>query len=135
MGLRHLALVLFLLVACSAPDAPRWPGRAEDGTVLLPNGWSLAPHGAQHDLASDLPVRMALHPDGRWLAIQHAGYRQHQVVLYDTETGRLGAVLKLRRSWSGMAWRGDGEVLYVSGGVDDVVHQVPFHAADGTVWV
>src|SRR5204863_3051906 len=81
---------------------------------------------------SDRPVRRALHPDGRWLAIQHTGYRQHQVVLFDTRTNTAGAVLKLRRSWSGMAWRPDGAALYVSGGVDDVVHAVPFDAASGT---
>ncbi|HEX5050404.1 MAG TPA: SMP-30/gluconolactonase/LRE family protein [Planctomycetota bacterium] len=123
---------LLAATACSSPGEPHWPGPAADGSILLPNGWSLAPHGTQHELASDLPVRLVLHPAGRWLAIQHAGYRQHQVVLFDTGTQTIGATLKLPRSWSGMAWRPDGSALYVSGGADDVVYEVPFAAGSGT---
>lgn len=135
------AFACLLLATCSAPPTaseapaaapqPQWPGRTADGSILLPNGWSLAPHGTQHDLPSDLPVRMAMHPGDRWLAIQHAGYRQHEVALFDTERHELGAVLMLARSWSGMAWSRDGAQLYVSGGTDDVVYRVPFDAASG----
>src|SRR5262245_50241760 len=38
-----------------------WPGMTRDGSVLLPNGWSLKPAGQQARLG-DLPVQMAMHP-------------------------------------------------------------------------
>ncbi|MCC7064483.1 MAG: SMP-30/gluconolactonase/LRE family protein [Planctomycetes bacterium] len=114
------------------PQEPQLPGPKADGTILLTNGWSLQPHGEQHALESDLPVRMAMHPAGRWLAIQHAGYRQHQVVLFDTRTQKVALKLPLARTWSGMAWSADGAQLCVSGGAEDVVHVVPFDAELGT---
>ncbi|MCB9877875.1 MAG: SMP-30/gluconolactonase/LRE family protein [Planctomycetes bacterium] len=114
-----------------AQDAPRLPGPAADGTILLPNGWSLAPHGEQLPLPSDLPVRMALHPGGRWLAVQFAGYRQHQVAIVDARSHQVVDEHVLPRSWSGLAWRPDGEALYASGGADDVVHRIAFDADDG----
>ena len=39
-----------------------WPGMTRDGTVLLPNGWSLKPAGRQTRLG-DFPVQIAVHPD------------------------------------------------------------------------
>ncbi|HLQ36533.1 MAG TPA: SMP-30/gluconolactonase/LRE family protein, partial [Planctomycetota bacterium] len=120
--LRRLAPLL--LVACATP--PAWPGPQRDGSVMLPNGWSLQPYGLQVDLPSDLPVRMALHPGGRWLAIQHAGYRRHQVTLFDTEAARVTDSIPLSRTWSGMAWSRDGTRLHVGGGADDVVHEFAF---------
>ncbi|HYG36189.1 MAG TPA: phosphoesterase, partial [Clostridia bacterium] len=58
--------------AFTAPD-PTWPGKKSDGSVLLPNQWSLRPVGQQIDLA-DFPVNIALHPGGRFAAVLHAGY-------------------------------------------------------------
>ena len=109
------------------------PGIRPDGSIVLPSGWSLRPHGRQIPLASDLPIRMAWHPGGRWLAVQHAGYREHQVVIVDTaeRAATVAATLPLGKTWSGMAWARDGERLYASGGVDDVVHEFAFDVATG----
>ena len=123
-----LLLAPLLVAACAAPDTVRWPGPRADGSILLPNGWSVAPHGEQVGLPSDLPVRTAWHPDGRWLAIQHAGYREHEVAILARENDAIVARLALPRTWSGMAWSVDGASLFVSGGVDDVVHVFAFDA-------
>jgi YVTN family beta-propeller protein len=133
-GAARTAFVVCLLAACASPEkpappAPSRPGRQEDGSILLPNGWRLMPHGKQIPLDSDLPVRMAWHPGGRFLAIQHAGFRDHEVAILDAATDTVVARLPVRRSWSGMAWSADGGRLYVSGGVDDVVHVFEFDAA------
>ncbi|MBD3175437.1 MAG: phosphoesterase [Armatimonadia bacterium] len=106
--------------------AQELPGERADGRVLLPNGWLLDPHGDQITLESDLPVRMEWHPNGRYLAIQHAGYRDHRVVIFDTRHDEIVEVLALPKTWSGLAWSRDGDRLYVSGGVDDVVHVFGF---------
>ncbi len=115
-----------------------WPGRQADGSVRLPSGWSVNAHGEQITLASDLPVRAVRNPQWNWLAVQHAGYRDHGVgfVALDTEPGSgaatLGGFSKLPKTWSGLAWRPDGGRLYVSGGVDDVVHVLDFDPDAGT---
>ena len=73
---------LFLVAAAVLLTIPalgqELPGIRPDGATLLPNGWSLRPHGDQLALEPDLPVRMEWHPAGRYLAIQHAGYRAHR---------------------------------------------------------
>ncbi|MBK8975404.1 MAG: phosphoesterase [Planctomycetes bacterium] len=115
--------------------APEWPGPRPDGSILLPNGWSVRPYGRQIELGSDLPIRTVWHPGGRWLAVQHVGYRAHQVSIVDAADGdtqgAVVATLPLPRSWSGMAFTADGARLLVSGGVDDVVHAFAFDAATG----
>src|SRR5262245_48020224 len=59
------------------------PGLNDDGFIQLPNQWRLRPAGTQIELG-DLPMHIAVHPDGRYLAILHTGYRDHEVVIVDT---------------------------------------------------
>ena len=51
-----------------------------DGSILLPNQWSLRPAGRQVELG-DFPINMAVHPRGRFAAILHSGYSAHEVVV------------------------------------------------------
>ena len=132
--LRTLPLVFVLTLACSprvVDERALLPGPQADGSILMPNGWRLRPHGEQIRLESDLPIRIAMHPGGRWLAVQHAGYRAHQVVIVDTQTRRVVSTAKLPKTWSGMCWTPKGERLLVSGGVDDVVYVFDFDADRG----
>src|SRR5450631_4013087 len=48
------------------------PGVQPDGSIRLPNQWSLRPAGKQMTLG-DFPVNLALHPEGKFLAALHAG--------------------------------------------------------------
>src|ERR1043165_446117 len=54
------------------------PGLQRDGSVLLPNQWSLRPVGKQL-VVGDFPVNVALHPGGRYAAVLHCGYSQQEV--------------------------------------------------------
>ncbi len=119
------ALLLALLFAAD----PDLPGLGPDGSVLLPNGWSLHPHGDRIDLPSDLPLRMAWDPSGRYLAVQHVGWLDHKVTAVEAETGQVVAELKVPKSWSGMAFSPDGEMLHVSGGFDDRLYSYDFASA------
>src|SRR5262245_48927709 len=58
------------------------PGVQPGGEVQLPNQWSLRPAGRQI-VVGDFPVNLALHPDGQWLAILHAGFGEHEVIILD----------------------------------------------------
>ena len=118
---RFLVCVLLLVSGLLAQRAPL-PGQRADGSILLSNGWSLHPEGKQIALRSDLPIRMARQPGGQLVAIQHAGYREHAVVLFDPRIERIIARFVIPKSWSGMCWSPGGERLYVSGGVEDRIH-------------
>src|SRR5580704_8890693 len=64
----------------AASPAPRLlPGLLADGFVQLPNQWRLRPAGTQIEVG-DFPVNVALHPGGQFLAVLHAGYRDHEIL-------------------------------------------------------
>src|SRR5437764_15289563 len=70
------------------PASPRrLPGAQPGGSILLPNQWSLRPAGKQIELG-DFPVNLALHPTGDWLAVLHAGYGTHEVVVLSLDPTR-----------------------------------------------
>src|SRR5262249_4434133 len=79
---------LAVALACSVA-AEEMPGRRADGSILLPNGWALQPHGRQIQLDCDLPVRTAFDPGGHYLLVQHCGYRAHGITVVDAQTGKV----------------------------------------------
>src|SRR5437588_12367404 len=60
----------------------RLPGAQPDGSILLPNQWSLRPAGTQIELR-DFPANIAVHPGGRFVAVLHNGYSAHQISVVD----------------------------------------------------
>lgn len=98
-----------------------WPGLTRAGAVLLPNGWSLRPAGRQTRLG-DFPVLIAVHPSEPILAVQHAGYGEHEVVTLDAETGKVIGRVALPETFTGLAWSHDGRRIFVGGGFDDVIY-------------
>ncbi len=110
-----------------APAARVLPGIHRGGEVLLPNGWSLRPAGRQVPLG-DFPVNMALHPAGRWLAVLHAGYGPHEIVVLDLDRPTPGIVSRvvLEQTFYGLCFAPDGKTLFASGGEFEVVHAFAF---------
>jgi DNA-binding beta-propeller fold protein YncE len=102
--------------------AVTWPGMTRAGTVLLPNGWSLRPAGRQTKLG-DLPVSIAENPAEPVLAVLHAGYGEHEVILLDAGTTRVSCRIPLPETFAGLFWSRDGKHLYVGGGFDDVIYR------------
>src|SRR5437763_12484849 len=105
--------------------APRriLPGLDGEGFIQLPNQWRLRPAGTQIELG-DLPMHIAVHPDGRYLAILHTGYRDHEIVIVDTHGTRPRIVSRavIDEAFYGLAFSPDGKKLYASGGEYAVVH-------------
>ena len=140
VGLAGLLFVVSL-TAADAPNSklqtpnsslPRWPGRQPDGSVLLPNMWSLRPAGTQVDLA-DFPVNIALHPDGKLAAVLHAGYSAHEIAVVDIAKATVLNRTKVEETFYGIEFARDGKRLYASGAGSEVVRCFDFDAKAGTL--
>ena len=118
----------------AAPVVPRrarqLPGEQAGGEVLLPNQWSLRPAGKMLALG-DFPVNIAIHPKGGWLAVLHAGYGPHEIILVDVSAGKEKVVSRVvvDQTFYGLTFSPDGSKLLASGGEFEVVHVYDF--ADG----
>src|SRR5262249_17703973 len=90
--------------------APVLPGVQKDGAVRLPNQWSLGPAGRQLELG-DFPVNLALHPSGKWLAVLHAGYGEHEVVIVDLnpKRQRIACRVPLEQTFCGLCFSPGGK--------------------------
>lgn len=103
------------------------PGVQSSGAVQLPNQWSLHPAGRQIELG-DFPVNIAVHPEGHWLAILHAGFGTHEVIIVDVNKSRdkITTRVSLDQTFYGLCFSPDGKTLYASGGEFEVVHAYDF---------
>ena len=112
-------------------QAPRvLPGIQPGGKVQLPNQWSLQPAG-KHLLVGDFPVNMTLHPGGEFLAILHAGYSEHEIIVLDlrNKRQRIACRVPLEQTFYGICFSPDGKTLFANGAEFEVVHLFAF--ADG----
>lgn len=108
--------------------ASQLPGWQPDGSILLPNQWSLKPAGRETPLG-DFPLNLAVHPDGRYAAVLHCGWGPHEVRIIDLRTRRAVSQAAISESFYGLSWSADGSALFVSGAGAEVVHAFAF--ADG----
>jgi DNA-binding beta-propeller fold protein YncE len=112
---------------------PVLPGLEAGGTIRLHNQWALRPAGKQLELG-DFPVNTALHPSGKWLAVLHAGYGRHEVMIVDPDAKKPVVVSRviLPQTFNGLCFAPDGKTLFASGGEFEVVHS--FRFADGYLY-
>ncbi|MDR3457521.1 MAG: alkaline phosphatase family protein [Verrucomicrobiae bacterium] len=126
-------LSMCLVLAASAAICPGqtnltlWPGRQPDGSMLLPNQWSLRPAGSQQIDLGDFPVNIALTPDGRYAAVLHCGYGHHEVELVDLNKGVVTCRTNVAEAFYGLTFSSDGRKLYCSGASGEDIHVFRFH--------
>jgi YVTN family beta-propeller protein len=140
----HRSAALFLLLgsALLLPQAPavpetrgapvRWPGRQQDGSVLLPNLWSLKPAGTQVDLG-DFPVNIAVHPDGKFAAILHAGNSAHEIHIVDIARAVTVQRVRIEETFYGLEFARSGKKLFASGAGHEVIRFFEFEAGAGSL--
>src|SRR3989442_10100389 len=130
----HLTLfALSLLVAlnanaqtsASAVARGVLPGPRLDGSVLLPNQWSLRPVGKQVVLG-DFPVNIAVHHENRFVAVLHSGHGRHEIAVVDVPAAEVVGEFPLEESFYGLEFSRDGKELYCSGASDEVIHAFAF---------
>jgi DNA-binding beta-propeller fold protein YncE len=145
---RPLFAVLLLVGACAAlaalisgrdgplaaaepaapPTARVLPGLKADGFIQLPNGWRLKPAGRQVEVG-DFPVNLAVHPSGQYLAVLHAGLREHGVSVVELNRARPPKIVSrvnVDQAFYGLCFSPDGRTLFASGGEYEVVHAWDF---------
>ena len=104
---------------------PDLPGRRADGSVLLPNQWSLRPVGRQVELG-DFPINVAVHPDGRFAAVLHSGYSAHEILVVDLASAEVVSRTGLPTAFYGLECSKDGRQVFCSGAGDEVVYSFEF---------
>ena len=87
---------------------PALPGQKPDGSVLLPNGWSLHPAGKQVE-AGDFPVNVAVHPGGRFAAVLHAGFSEHEIRVVDLVSADIVSRTPIHEAFYGLEFWRDGQ--------------------------
>jgi DNA-binding beta-propeller fold protein YncE len=101
------------------------PGTRPDGSVLLPNQWSLRPVGKQVELG-DFPINVAVHPGGRFAAVLHSGYSEHEIRVVDIPSAQVVSHTIVHEAFYGLEFSKDGRQLFCSGAGDEVVHSFEF---------
>ena len=119
------ALALVATPVVFANPTTLLPGLQRDGSVLLPNQWSLRPVG-RHVVVGDFPAHIALHPAGAYAAILHNGWGQHEVRVLEVKTQQVVSQVAIEESLYGLAWSSEGTQLFVSGASAEVVHAFAF---------
>ena len=118
-----LSLGAFALA--EVPQKTATPGPQPDGAVLLPNQWYLRPAGKQ-TVVGDFPVNIAMHPAGKFAAVLHCGYGQHEVVIFDTEAGKIASRAAINEAFYGITFSPDGSRLFCSGSSEELIHAFAF---------
>jgi WD40 repeat protein len=101
------------------------PGKQPDGSVLLPNQWSLRPVGRQVELG-DFPINIAVHPRGRFAAVLHSGFSEHQIIIVDVSSAQIVSRTGVSQAFYGLEFSRDGKRLFCSGAGEEVVHSFEF---------
>lgn len=114
-----------LAVTTWAAQSPQLPGPKPDGSVLLPNEWSLHPVGQQIPLG-DFPINLAVHPRGRYAAVLHGGFSAHEIRVFDLKSATLVARSEIPASFYGLEFSRDGRQLFCSGASAEVVYAFEF---------
>jgi len=96
--LSFLFVLIFAMVLGSQPSGRETVGRQADGTVLLPNGWKIAPVGEQVPLDT-LPMSSAISPNGRYVLVLNGGYKPPSISVIDAETKKELSRVKVADGW------------------------------------
>lgn len=115
-----LILVIYILTSVHGPAKIAAQSLKELGQkrVQLPNGWKLTPVGKLLSLG-DLPLNIAVSPDGKLLAITNNGQSTQHIQLADAEKMVQLDSVPLAKGWLGLTFSKNGKHLYASGGNDN----------------
>ena len=79
------------------------------------NGWGLSPAGVAIELPGDMPARILVSPDSKYLIVNTTGFNELGVAVIELATRRVVDHVDLLKSWIGLAAL-DGDRIVASGG-------------------
>jgi len=97
------------------------PGVLSNGSVLLPNHYLISPAGKQIPVG-DLPLNMAISPDGKYLAVTNNGFSEQFISIIDISRQEQVQTLPVRASFFGLDFSADGSTLFASGGGKNIIY-------------
>jgi YVTN family beta-propeller protein len=83
--------------------------------IRLFNGWGLSPAGAAIELPGDMPARILVSPDSKYLFVNTTGFNELGVSVIELASRRVVQHVDLLKSWIGLAEL-PGNRIVVSGG-------------------
>ncbi|WP_410219939.1 bifunctional YncE family protein/alkaline phosphatase family protein [Pedobacter sp.] len=92
----------------------------ESSKVGLPNGWTLTPTGTQLQLG-DLPLNLVISHNKKLAAVTNNGQSTQTIELIDIAQKKKTDSIVIAKSWYGLAFSSKDDLLYVSGGHDNMV--------------
>src|SRR5262245_15419957 len=95
------------LAQSGTPQPTAQPGGQADGTMLLPNGWRIAPAGRSLAL-STLPLNLTLSPDGKYAIVTNDGLMKPSLIVVDLANWSVKSTMPLEHAWLGLAWNPEG---------------------------
>jgi len=113
------------------PSATVLPGTGADGSIMLPNGWRLAPAG-RHLALSNLPLNLVVTPTGRYAVVTNNGLARPSLTVVDLASWSVASTFALDAAWYGLALSPDGSKVYVGGAAQNNVQELSL-AGDGTL--
>ena len=134
---KHLATAIasvcfgVLATACGGGRAHTGPPNDASAPLdehRLPTGVRLDPAGRSFAVGN-MPIAALASPDGKYLVLSLAGWREQGIEIVDRASSTLIQKLPQRGAFLGLAWSADGSSLYVSGGVTDRVYVYTWSAA------
>ncbi len=87
------------------------------GQTRLFNGWGLSPAGAAIELPGDMPARILVSGDSKYLFVNSTGFNEHGVAVIELATRRVVQHVDLLKSWIGLTDLGNGRIVASGGGV------------------
>jgi YVTN family beta-propeller protein len=100
--------------------------------TLMFNGWKLSPAGKATQLAGDMPTRMLVSADGKYVLTATGGYTEHGISVVEVATGKLVDHVKVPATFAGMCIDHTGKhVLLSAGGINSTTCVYSFGFDDG----
>jgi DNA-binding beta-propeller fold protein YncE len=100
--------------------------------TCLPTGVCLDPAGRSFDVGN-MPLAMALSPEGDRLVLSLNGWRQQGIQVVDQQSGTVVQTIPQPGAFLGLAFSNDGQTLYASGGNEDVIYRYAWRDKQATL--
>ena len=130
LALGAICTAVLTVAQSSSVQPTAVPGKLDDGSILLPNGWRVAPAG-KHVGVGTLPLNIVVTLDGRYAIVSTSGLMKPALAVIDIATWTVKSTYTLDNAWYGLALSPDGTKVYVGGGGQNNVQELAY--ADGVL--